>query len=52
MFTCIRAKWVIDACEIKEKKKRKKNNMLKQTNNSYSTQKGLDIPNKKTEIKV
>jgi hypothetical protein len=48
MFTCIRAKWVIDACEIKEKN----NNKLKQTNNSYSTQKGLDIPNKKTEIKV
>lgn len=47
MYAC--KKWVIDACEIKEKKKNKK---LKQTNNSYSTQKGLDIPNKKTEVKV
>lgn len=43
-------KWVMDACEVKGKKK---TNKLKQTNNSYSTQKGLDITNKKKiEVKV
>jgi hypothetical protein len=49
VFTCMCAKLVIDACEIKGKQK---TNKLKQTNNSYSTQKGLDTTNKKIEVKV